>query len=374
MRKYLSVVAIVGVMLSLSSCDFARVGARCSASQGAARNDTHVLFCVKGRWKATVTIGQAADIVVGAWPGTATALAGTNLKVQPEHEISPLVFRVLDRKGRPAVNTPVTLGDTDPATGAGLVGGADRIRATTDAGGYLRTAEVSGLRVAPTVGTFTLGVYGPLPDPIGSVTITVSGGRPASIDIVAGRGQSIVAGGSFAPFRLVVRDAAGYAVSGASLVVDGLAGAVVQEADGAYTVTAPAQTAARSTSFGVRATEPGPFGPITLGSTSVPYTVLPGPIDDARIDGDLQDAPVTTHYAHDLMVTPLDRYDNVVPNVAVTFTAVPGLSGASATLTPFGGATYSGVEVVANGIAGTFTVHADIPGLGSYDFDLENTP
>ncbi|MEI2650630.1 MAG: hypothetical protein V9G12_00345 [Microthrixaceae bacterium] len=84
--------------VALTGCDTVRAGTRCKAGAAPGRDATHVLFCQGGKWKRVMTIGQAADFILGTIPGavtpvnaTATVKAGTS---------SPSPSRSRSRAGR----------------------------------------------------------------------------------------------------------------------------------------------------------------------------------------------------------------------------------------------------------------------------------
>jgi alpha-tubulin suppressor-like RCC1 family protein len=62
----MGVVVLVGavVLSGLAGCDVRVAGTKCKVNGSTARDKTHVLVCTKGRWRKTITIGDAAKILV----------------------------------------------------------------------------------------------------------------------------------------------------------------------------------------------------------------------------------------------------------------------------------------------------------------------
>jgi len=376
-RKVILSLLVLALAAVLPACQFAKVGARCSASQGSARNDSHVLFCVKGRWKASLTIGQAADFIVGTWPGSVAGLA-------PEYTATAggafpsLVVAVKTRSGQPAANTDVTFTAT---SGPGFAG-PQSFSVRSNAIGTVYTwdtgaSAMPAVRMGSGVGDVKVNITaGPLRDPVASFVLHVNGGTPTSLEAVTGRDQRITAGEAFQPWTFDVRDSIGNPVIASSIEVDGgaLSGVSFSQSGGTITVTAGPQYAARQQqSLVVRATVAPKLGSAktVLGYTT--WTVVPGPPDDIDIDGDAQTAPVNTRFSGSLVVDVIDEYGNSVTGVDVTFTPIPAVSGASGTTTPnFNFNPFKAVFVDANNVSGEWTVRAEVAGLSTYDFTLTN--
>ena len=65
-RSIAGALALVVIVTLTASCDVGRAGTRCRS--GVARNSTHVLLCVKGRWRAGPTLAEAARIILASRP------------------------------------------------------------------------------------------------------------------------------------------------------------------------------------------------------------------------------------------------------------------------------------------------------------------
>lgn len=377
MRRRIFVSSLVLVIAAvLPACQVAKVGARCNASQGAARNNTHVLFCVKGKWKATVTIGQAADIVMSSWPGSVTG-GPAEVRAAPGGAFPSTMFFVKTRGGQRAANVEVKLTAT---SGPGFSGQSFTVR--TNGVGAVNTTPGQGGMPNVTMGSGVGDVKvdinaGPLPAPIGSFVVKVTGGAPASVPAIAGGDQQITAGGSFQPWVFEVRDSKGAPTIPSTVKVSsaGLSGVSYTQSGATITVTAPPQyVAANQQSLTVEVTGADPFKMPTVATGSTKWTIVAGAPDDADIYGDDQSAPINSRFANSLVVDVIDAYGNSVTGLPITYTSIPGGSGASGTTMPnFYFNPISAVFIDANGTAGAWTVRADIPGLGTYDFSLTNT-
>ncbi|MBX7070090.1 MAG: hypothetical protein K1X38_11940 [Microthrixaceae bacterium] len=363
MKHRVVALAVAATVLIVPACKFAKVGGRCAAAQGPARTATHVLFCVDGRWKQTLTIGQAADFIIGQWPGSATSSAGNDIYSSPFSRLPEFDLTVTNRAGKPAANTTVTLSLTGPG-----ISGAHRSEFRTDARGIFRFVQPHPLIVGP-LGVYTLTWSGPHPTPILTQRIHKAG-RPASVALLSGDNQTITAGQQLAPFEFEVRDSNGVPVKGARVKLELSEGLeIVSATNGLVVVRGTGRTDAGRSTVRLVAYEPAPLGgDWALGTATASYTVNAGPIDDALIYGDLQSANTGAGFSYPLSVRPIDAYGNSVRN-AVTFTVVPGASGASGAISPAGTNT---VTATANEIAGDWGVRADIAGLGSFVFELEN--
>jgi hypothetical protein len=376
-RKIFLPMLVLAIAAVVPACDFAKVGARCSASQGAARNNTHVLFCVKGKWKATVTIGQAAEIVMSSWPGSVTG-GPAEVRATSGGAFPGMTFFVKTRGGQPAANVDVKLTAT---SGPGFSGTSFTVR-TNGAGAVNTTPGQSGMpnvTMGSGVGDVKVDINaGPLPTPIGSFVIKVSGGAPSVVAAVSGRDQQITAGGTFQPWVFEVRDSKGAPTIPSTVKVNsgGLSGVSYTQSGATITVTAPPQyVAANQQSLTVEVSGAEPFKMTTFATGYTNWTIVAGAPDDADIYGDDQSAPVNTRFANSLVVDVIDAYGNSVTGLPITYTSIDGGSGASGTTMPnFYFNPISAVFVDANGTAGAWTVRADIPGLGTYDFSLTNTP
>ena len=120
MKRLGVLVLALAMAATLTSCDFAKVNAKCKVGAPFARDNTHVLQCQGGRWKQLITIQQAADIIVGQLPGTITR-EGDAPKVNGKEPFT-ISFKVLKRNGQPAAKEKVTLtGAAKNSESAGIV-------------------------------------------------------------------------------------------------------------------------------------------------------------------------------------------------------------------------------------------------------------
>lgn len=368
-HRSFAVVAVVATLVVLPACKFAKVGARCSTAQGPARTTTHVLFCVGGKWKQSLTIGQAADFIIGQWPGSATSTSGDDVYSSPYQPLPAFDLTVTNRAGRPAANTPVTLSLAGPG-----ISGVEKSEFRTDARGIFRFVKPRAMNVNGP-GVYTLTWSGPHPTPILTQRIHQAS-WPTSVAVLSGADQTIGAGSRLAPITFEVRDSGGVAVAGAKVKTTDSRSVVTSTTPfGRATVETDPLTQAGQANIGLVAYEVGPFGDITKASGAANYTVKPGPVDDGLIDWDEQTAAVDTQFGQALSVRTIDAWGNTVPNIPVSFTAIPGVTGASGTIVTSGNSGTSGYARAfahANSIAGEWNVRAEIAGVGTYDFTLEN--
>lgn len=368
-----SLVAVAALMLTiLPACQFAKVGARCNPAQGAARNNTHVLFCTKGRWKASLTIGQAAEIIMSTWPGAVNSVRGTEFTVPAGGAIPQWLFLVTTRGGNPAAGAEVRL------SAPGLFAGADELRFTADASGRV-DLDGAAQRFTTTPGQYLVQVSsGPLPNVLATLKVTVEPSTPASMAVVSGNHQRITAGGTFQPWVVQVKDAHGNPVPGIkfSTTMDGLNGSlVIVDNAGTYSFTAPQQFVADDYTLRFWVNETSPSGAVTtLTSVEFRAAVDPGPLADALVTGDDQSATVNTEFARPIQVMGVDAYLNPVPGTAVDLTIIPGPAGAAGVVSSSNTLFGTGLQafITANGNDGSWTARVSVEGIGTADLQMTN--
>jgi uncharacterized protein (TIGR03437 family) len=241
---------------------------------------------------------------------------------------------------------------------------APPFRANGIAGSYVVTATVSGLST------------------VFNLTNTV--GPPASISATGGTPQSVAINTAFpTAFQATVRDASANPIpgvtvsftapgSGASGSFSGTPSAVTNASGVA---TAPAFTAnSVAGSYSVSASTAGVASPAAFSLTNTPGS----PASITSTGGTPQSTPVNQAFPARLQATVKDSGGNLVPGVAVTFTAPtsgPSASfgGAATVLTGSGGIAIS-PALTANSGAGTYTVSATVAGAPApANFSLTNT-
>ena|GEM_PF-780406 len=211
---------------------------------------------------------------------------------------------------------------------------------------------------------------------------------PASIAVSSGSGQSATISTPFAnPLTATVLDSGGHPVSSVTVTFtappSGPGGAfagslsVSATTNASGVATSPTFAANSSAgSYNVAATVAGVATPANFSLTNIP-----GPAASiAATGGGGQNANVNTNFANPLAATVLDSGGNPVSGVTVTFTAPS--SGASGT---FAGSTTANVStngsgvatsptVIANSIAGLYSVAASVGGVvAPATFSLTNT-
>ncbi|HEY0181104.1 MAG TPA: Ig-like domain-containing protein [Dokdonella sp.] len=287
----------------------------------------------------------------------------------------PLEVEVTDAYGNPVPGVVVTF--TAPASGASAVLSASTAttgkdgRAAVDAsanamaGGYVVTASVAGV-AAPA-----------------EFDLTNVAGTQAGIAASGGGGQSTAVGTPFAqPLSARVVDefnnpvpgvtvafGVGAAENGASATLS--APSAVTGADGVASVVAVANGIAGSYLAVASVDGVGAVAPFALTNTAG----LPAQVE--AVGGGAQSTEVGTPFPRPLEVRVRDAFGNPVPNVAVAFVAQPAASGASATLSAptanTGADGVARVDAVANAVAGSYSVQANVVGASAATFVLTNT-
>ncbi len=180
-------------------CQVVKEGSRCKANAPLARNSTHVLRCVKGRWRKLITIDQATQIIVGTFPGSVeSATRSSNVFVgsTEAYRVSALVKR---RDGKVAPGVTVTF--AVPGSGASATF-PEGPTATTNADGF------ATIKLVPNTVAGSVAISATVPGVEKATTITMQNapGPVASITAVSGSGQTVRVGGTFQPFVARVAD------------------------------------------------------------------------------------------------------------------------------------------------------------------------
>jgi MYXO-CTERM domain-containing protein len=225
------------------------------------------------------------------------------------------------------------------------------------------TATANGVAGAYAVTASTDGVATPASFGLGNAP-----GAPALIAIVSGTGQSAVVGTAFTPLTVIVTDAFGnpaplapvtFSPSGgaASVVLDSTT--ATTDAGGLASVTATANTVSGGSSVVAS-------GGVSMATFTL--TNLAGAAASiAVVSGSNQSQTVGSAFAAPLVAVVRDGYENLVPGVAVTFTA-PG-TGASAALAATSAMTdatgQASVTASANTTAGSYLMSASVSGVAS---------
>jgi len=354
-------VALLVASVALSACDVARAGTRCKAGAAPARDRTHVLLCQGGTWKRTVTIGQAADIVLGTMPGTivanvpsVTARAGQRLGLA-------VGFTVTSRTGKVLSGAKVEL--SAPATGAGLVPSS----LATGVSGADGMVWFPDAVLADPVGSFTLRATVVGTDVTVGIGVVVVAGDPAALSIVSGQGQTVAAGRTLAPLSARVTDARGNPAPGHAVLVyyaGGLTSSLtpkavlITDANGVATTTAPISATTTTGAF-----------PVYLEleradvRTRFDHTVVAGPaaqIADVSATSPLV-ATANSGFANPVAVRVADVYGNPIAGAPVSFVVVPsggadGLLGSSSAVTDADGR--ASVTATAGAVMGDYVVEA----------------
>lgn len=191
----------------LSGCDTVRAGTRCTAGSAPGRDATHVLFCTKGRWKRALTIGQAADIILGSQAAKIESIPARTVATGRAGGSITAFFTVTARNGAVLRGAKVVL--SAPTTGAGLAVNATTTGVTADDGtvGF-------ALPVGTVAGSFDLVATVEGTSVSTRLAVTVSAGAAANGVVTSGNGQSVPSGSALAPIVVKVTDAYGNPAAG----------------------------------------------------------------------------------------------------------------------------------------------------------------
>ncbi len=338
-------------------------------------NATVVGVATPAIFSVTNTAGPADTII---------ATAGTPQSTQVNSAFSTnLQVFVRDAFGNPVQGATVTF--TAPLSGPSGTFAAGVNTAVSNASG-LATAQIftaNGTSGSFNVGATVSGVATPA-----NFLLTNTPGSPATIIASAGTPQSVQVGGSFAlNLQATVRDSSGNPIDGVLVTFTGpTTGARGTFASGTNTTTATTNSNGIATasvftantiagSYTVNGTVSGVATPATYSLTN---SVGPATSVTAAA-GTPQSTQISTAFPVNFQVVVRDTFGNPVPNKLVTFTPPP--SGASGSFAGSNTATTnsSGVATanvfVANFIAGTYVVNANVSGVvNPAVFNLTNTP
>jgi len=248
--------------------------------------------------------------------------AGNNQGATVSTQLSnPLTVTVVDLNGNPVAGVPVTFA---VASGGGSVNPATAVN-TNSSGNASVTATLGG-----TVGaqTFTATMaQGTTKTVTFSETGSVSIGAPASISILSGNNQ----GGTVStvmpnPLLVIVRDASGNAVPGASVTFAAASGGGSVNPATAVSTNSIGQASAIGT---LGATIGAQTFTATVGAFSTTFNMnaVGTPNTIAILSGNNQSAFESAQPSNPLSVKVTDASNNPIPNVQVTFsTLVAGAS------------------------------------------------
>ena len=107
-RRSVAVLALAASVLTVAGCDVVKQGAKCRNGAAPGRDATHVLFCQGGKWKRVMTIGQAADFILGTIPGAVTPVNATATVKAGDQLSLAVAFTVTSRTGKPLPKAKVT--------------------------------------------------------------------------------------------------------------------------------------------------------------------------------------------------------------------------------------------------------------------------
>ncbi|HXR96815.1 MAG TPA: choice-of-anchor D domain-containing protein [Terriglobales bacterium] len=315
------------------------------------------------------TAGPAAALTItGGTPQSAAAAAAF---------AAPLNVTVDDAFGNPVSGATVAFTVASGANGA---------RATLSAASA--TTNGSGVASVTATANTVAGVYSIIATVSGiapaSFTLTNTAGTAAALTATGGTPQSSVAAAAFgAPLSVTVNDAFGNPVSGATVafaVAPGAGGAratlsalsATTNGSGVASVAATANTVAGAYSITAAVSGIATPASFTLTNTAGTAAAL------TATGGTPQSSVAAAAFGTPLSVTVDDAFGNPVSGATVTFTAVPGSSGARATLSALSATTngsgIASVAATANTVAGAYSITAAVSGIATpASFTLTNT-
>jgi hypothetical protein len=284
---------------------------------------------------------------------------------------------VTDASGKPVPNITVNFAVLKGKAGAG---GSFTGQAVTDANGVAKAPGLAGTKA----GSYKVQAWVKGVDTPATFKMTNTAGTAAAIAATGGTLQSAAVGKTYAtPLQVQVTDAFGNPVNGAKVIFT----IVASNGAGAnFSGKGATTTATATTNSSGMASVPGPRANSTLGTFTVTASVAGAgtpasftltntapPIALKLVAGMPQSTGVNEPFATDLAVLVLSgiKAQSADSGVVVTFTVVPGSSGASAS---FGGAATvvastniagaaTAPVLTANGTRGTFKVIATVAGL-----------
>jgi hypothetical protein len=294
---------------------------------------------------------------------------------------------VKDAGGNPASGVVVTF--TAPASGASGAFAGGVTTATTQANGVATAPAFTANQTAGTyavTATFTGNLGAPA-----TFNLTNNAGSAASITATGGNNQSVAINAAYAPLQATVKDLFGNLVSSGTVlftvVANGsgagakFAGATTTQATVTNGVANTSTTLTASTTVGTFTVNATIAGASTPAAFSLTNTTGP-PSTIAATAGTPQNVQAGTQPATALKAVVKDVGGNVLPNLTVTFTVVPGAGGqggsfagnattATASTDPTGTVTMP--AFTANFSLGSYTITAAVNGL-SANFALTNIP
>jgi hypothetical protein len=331
----------------------------------------------------TNAVGPAASITLGAGSSPQTTNAGTGFA-------NPFTVTVRDAGNNPIPGTNVafTAPNSGPS-GAFTSNNASKIIIATDAYGVVTTS----FRANSVVGSYavTVGSGGAH----STLSLTNQKGVPASMVAYPGTTPQFSWPSGFGYIYVTLTDASGNPVAGTNVTFTAPAsGASCHFTNGATTIVAASNYLGLAGAWCNDSGVPSPGVPYQItaaspGLTPVSFTFTNNrtPSTMAAAAGSTpQTTLISTAFPSSLAVFIKDAYNNPMPGIIVTFTAVPA-GGATGTFTRWNGAAYvavpsitittnsigyAGSKFTANGAIGSYTVKATATGLTTQTFSLLN--
>ncbi|MEO6775574.1 MAG: Ig-like domain-containing protein [Kofleriaceae bacterium] len=336
------------------------------ASITATANATAGAYTVTASITGVTPVAGFALSNLGA-PSTIAVQSGGAQSATVAAPFANLVALVRDAANQPVPNVTVTFA----APGSGASASLGTTATTTDANGLASVGASAGT----IAGTYAVTASAPGVATPASFALTNTAGAATALAIAAGTDQSTTVNTDFATaITARVVDAFGNAVAGTAVTFTapasgpsaGLATpASTSPASGLVSTTATASTLAGA--YSITASAAG-LASITFSLANTPDV----PATIVATGGGGQSATVHSAFALPLQVVVRDRFDNVVPGAAVTFTPAASAATAAVSSTTTDVSGVAATSAFASTTAGAYAVTASI-GAGSVGFALTNT-
>lgn len=213
-RRTGALLLVALVLVTASGCQTVRQGTKCKVGTAPGRDATHVLFCVNGKWKRALTIGQAAQILLAKKPVSITAISG--VITATAGSTAPIELAALVKNGDGSAATDVNVTFSLPTSGAGgTLTGPSTVKTAADG-----VARVSFL---PNTVAGSFSVSAAAENVVSPATFsgTVAAGPLATVSVVSGNNQTTPTDDVFgAPFVSKSTDRYGNPIAGLDLALD----------------------------------------------------------------------------------------------------------------------------------------------------------
>lgn len=182
-RRTGALLLVALVLVTASGCQTVRQGTKCKVGTAPGRDATHVLFCVNGKWKRALTIGQAAQILLAKKPVSITAISGAITATAGS--TAPIELAALVKNGDGSAATDVNVTFSLPTSGAGgTLTGPSTVKTAADG--------VARVPFLPNTVAGSFSVSAAAENVVSPATFsgTVAAGPLATVSVVSGNNQT----------------------------------------------------------------------------------------------------------------------------------------------------------------------------------------